>query len=105
MRAQGESRKHNEFVMAFLQMIVTLGMNEEDLGESDVDLQTRENSSRLCRSISCGCTYLWHGREDPFPAPTPTHYEDRKVGLKRTCPCGTGKKFKRCCGSPTASFH
>jgi uncharacterized protein len=28
-----------------------------------------------------------------------------KVGRNEPCPCGSGKKFKRCCGSPAALFH
>jgi uncharacterized protein len=24
-----------------------------------------------------------------------------KVGRNETCPCGSGKKFKKCCGGPT----
>jgi uncharacterized protein YecA (UPF0149 family) len=27
-----------------------------------------------------------------------------KVGRNETCPCGSGKKFKKCCGSP-AELH
>ena len=108
IRAQvWEARRDNEFVMAFLQMIVTLSMNEEDLGESesDIDLEMRE---KLVDSLPIQLVrihHLWHGREDPFPPPPPTHYEGRKVGRNEPCPCGSGKKFKRCCGSLTSSFH
>jgi len=28
-----------------------------------------------------------------------------KVGRNEPCPCGSGEKFKRCCGSPETSFH
>jgi uncharacterized protein len=99
------TRKDNEFVMASLQMMFTLALNEEDLGESDIDFETR---ARLVDALPLHLVrmhHLWHGREDPFPPPTPTHYEDRKVGRNEPCPCGSGKKFKRCCGSPTSSFH
>jgi len=40
---------------------------------------------------------------DPF-AESPTSYRraSPKVGRNAPCPCGSGRKFKRCCGSPTA---
>ena len=28
----------------------------------------------------------------------PIHHEDPKVHRNDTCPCGSGKKYKRCCG-------
>jgi hypothetical protein len=33
---------------------------------------------------------------EPFPPPEPTA---RHVGRNEPCPCGSGKKFKKCCGS------
>jgi uncharacterized protein len=32
---------------------------------------------------------------------TPTVREEPKVGRNDDCPCGSGKKFKKCCGQPT----
>jgi yecA family protein len=99
------TRKDNEFVMAFLQMMVTLGMREKDLSESDIDFELRGKLVDALPIQLVRMHHLWHGREDPFPPPTPTHYESHKVGRNEPCPCGSGKKFKRCCGSPTSSFH
>jgi preprotein translocase subunit SecA len=31
--------------------------------------------------------------------PTPVRREGRKVGRNEPCPCGSGKKYKRCCGA------
>lgn len=28
----------------------------------------------------------------------PVKYESKKVGRNEPCPCGSGKKYKRCCG-------
>ena len=25
---------------------------------------------------------------------------DKKIGPNELCPCGSGKKYKKCCGSP-----
>jgi len=36
---------------------------------------------------------------DPAPAPaSPTHRDGPKVGRNDPCPCGSGKKYKHCCG-------
>jgi yecA family protein len=99
------TRKDNEYVMAFLQMMVTLGMTEKDLSKSDIDFELREKLVDALPIQLVRMHHLWHGREDPFPPPTSTRYEGRKIGRNEPCPCGSGKKFKRCCGSPTSSFH
>jgi preprotein translocase subunit SecA len=31
--------------------------------------------------------------------PTPIRREGRKIGRNEPCPCGSGKKYKRCCGA------
>ena len=33
----------------------------------------------------------------------PAH--SNKVGRNKPCPCGSGKKFKKCCGAPARSIH
>lgn len=38
-------------------------------------------------------------QSDPLRRATP------KVGRNEPCPCGSGKKFKRCCGSSSAPVH
>jgi hypothetical protein len=32
------------------------------------------------------------------PAPQSTQRKGRKIGVNEPCPCGSGKKYKRCCG-------
>ncbi len=34
------------------------------------------------------------------PRPAPFERESPKVGRNDPCPCGSGKKYKRCCGAP-----
>jgi preprotein translocase SecA subunit len=42
---------------------------------------------------------LSHGAESGEPArPAPAKREGGKVGRNDPCPCGSGKKYKRCCG-------
>jgi uncharacterized protein len=32
------------------------------------------------------------------PAPMPLKHEEPKIGRNEPCPCGSGKKYKKCCG-------
>jgi preprotein translocase subunit SecA len=34
----------------------------------------------------------------PAPAPMPVLEEDEKIGRNEPCPCGSGQKYKKCCG-------
>ncbi|MEW5964612.1 MAG: UPF0149 family protein [Pseudomonadota bacterium] len=50
------------------------------------------------------CAAAW--RPKAVPAPTSEPVRSTKVGRNDPCPCGSGKKFKKCCGSGgTASLH
>jgi preprotein translocase subunit SecA len=40
--------------------------------------------------------YLSHG--DSSEAPQPKQRQNKKVGRNDPCPCGSGKKYKKCCG-------
>jgi SEC-C motif-containing protein len=40
-------------------------------------------------------------RQPPTLQPSTQHYPKPKVGRNDPCPCGSGKKFKRCHGFPT----
>lgn len=36
--------------------------------------------------------------EGPLPPPVEPIKADRNVGRNDPCPCGSGKKYKKCCG-------
>ena len=36
--------------------------------------------------------------DDAVPNPKPATRQGQKVGRNEPCPCGSGKKFKKCCG-------
>jgi preprotein translocase subunit SecA len=40
------------------------------------------------------------GEDDPpLPPPVqPIHKGDKEIGRNDPCPCGSGKKYKKCCG-------
>src|SRR3989338_6012787 len=39
------------------------------------------------------------GEQPRPPAPPPVHNTEPKVGRNDPCPCGSGKKYKKCCGN------
>jgi yecA family protein len=74
------------------------------LGESDEKLKgvSQERRQEMIMALPNGLIALhhaWRGREDPF-ARSSVAAPDRKVGRNERCPCGSGKKYKHCCGSP-----
>ena len=38
--------------------------------------------------------------EAPLPPPVEPIHADKNVGRNDPCPCGSGKKYKKCCGKP-----
>jgi len=41
----------------------------------------------------------WYFKEGEFMTPKQVRRETPKVGRNDPCPCGSGKKFKKCCGA------
>jgi len=37
--------------------------------------------------------------DEPAAAPAPIVNAERKIGRNDPCPCGSGRKFKKCCGA------
>ncbi len=72
-----------------LQRAATAAPQEGDLQETDATaLRHKEHSSDLSYS----------GGEADTPK-TPTRRASPKIGRNDTCPCGSGKKYKKCCGA------
>ena len=44
-------------------------------------------------------------RDGPPPRSRQTQLRSTKVGRNELCPCGSGKKFKRCCGANPPTLH
>jgi len=67
---------------------------------ADPKLLTRQSLGAIVKS-----TYEWFRklRQATLPkAPTVARVSAARVGRNEPCPCGSGKKFKRCCISSTA---
>ena len=87
------------------------------LGTEKKPIIVRVHSEEKARYVAETCAeHGWHyiiGFEPDKPEdisdlekmlnpPKPT--KSNKVGRNEPCPCGSGKKFKKCCGSST-TFH
>ena len=46
----------------------------------------------------------WHFVDGVEVKPRPFKRNDRKVGPNEKCPCGSDKKYKKCCGKPGAQL-
>ena len=53
-----------------------------------LETEGNENTASSCCSGSCSCE----------PENGTIKYEDRKIGRNEPCPCGSNRKFKKCCG-------
>jgi len=57
-----------------------------------VEQSLREDASFLCENGE------WFYLDGDVHGHTPYRREDPKVGRNDPCPCGSGKKYKKCCG-------
>jgi SEC-C motif-containing protein len=44
----------------------------------------------------------WYYEDGVLPKQTPIKRTEPKVGRNDLCPCGSGKKYKKCCGAKAA---
>ena len=86
-------------------MAVVAGRVPFDQLELDKKVSERKWRNRMAESLPDALTTLY----DEFDAAraeasvaaairVPARREERKVGRNEPCPCGSGKKLKRCCG-------
>jgi uncharacterized protein len=83
-------------------------------GEVDPDWPkeplTAERGDELLKNMlaAAGRAYKYFKPERGRATPQPAHPAERaapKVGRNDPCPCGSGKKFKKCCGAPGGTIH
>lgn len=59
-----------------------------------------DDTERLQGQIASNARQLhayWLARRSPAPAGEPMRYDHPKVGRNDPCPCGSGRKYKKCC--------
>jgi uncharacterized protein len=89
-QALWELRLGDDAIATVVQMIFGLSVNAGGL----TPLLRSQLITILPRRL-VGIHHVWRGRDDPFPLRKVT----RKIGRNEPCPCGSGKKYKRCCGT------
>jgi len=99
-----KSNRHQHLLFPILALCGDLG-GESLLGRDpeDEDWVMEESADAVPVCVSAIAAF-WRrkgGRQISMPLGTPEpplHFTARKAGRNDPCPCGSGKKFKKCCG-------
>jgi uncharacterized protein len=101
-----EALVHDEENFSLLTPILALVDEEamrELLAADQEEKATREKALALIPLAVAGMHDYWRSRrKEPLTRRTVDHPpvgRNRRVGRNEPCPCGSGKKFKKCCGS------
>jgi preprotein translocase subunit SecA len=68
----------------------------QSLNKMMVSNQAQQQASALAAAKQ---QQAGHGAPPVMPAPQPIRHTGREVGRNDPCPCGSGKKYKKCCGA------
>jgi uncharacterized protein len=99
-KAEWHLRMAEDVIAVVTGMILSLRRGESDDRLKGVLPVRHEEMVLALPNALIALHHAWRGREDPFRSDS-AQPPDRKVGRNEPCPCGSGKKFKYCCGSPT----
>jgi hypothetical protein len=83
-------RRHQHLVESIARIPAWIEANPGMLDDEDFDTDWSSTEDE-------GSPYPL-ARTEPSPLPQPTVRPTPKVGRNDPCPCGSGKKFKKCCG-------
>jgi len=105
----------NKEVNDFLEIITLFGEEEfggliDQFSDESIELIHRNLPIAVCETHHFWLDQRMGGGAPSMPpaATAPIHNtmaSQQKVGRNAACPCGSGKKFKRCCGSPLRVVH
>ena len=97
---------HDEQLTSFLGHILMLAVSAE-VAESDGI--TKDERAKMVENLSLAVLGLFvYWRERPLRKPSVPRATRRgpyKIGRNAPCHCGSGKKFKRCCGYTELTLH
>ena len=110
LRGYGQKKPLDEYkkegYKQFIRMIETVKqqtvatlMRVKVVQEDDVERLEGERRERLEQERAQAVLNKGAAGEDE-PAAQPTKREGEKIGRNAPCPCGSGKKYKKCCGKP-----
>ncbi len=92
-------------VSSILPMV--LALNDINNGQSDLDEAAIDHLDSIAPDLIPDMVMKlnnWtksQARKVPSKPTTSTSYQGRKPGRNSSCPCGSGNKFKKCCGAIT----
>lgn len=96
----------DEQLSSFLSHIMMLAVNAE---VAEADGITKDERAKMVDSLSLAVLGLFvYWRERPLGKPSvpqATRRGPNKNGRNAPCHCGSGKKFKRCCGAAGLTIH
>jgi uncharacterized protein len=95
-------RLGEEDIGFFAAMVMSLRIGESDETLKGVRPVSRQEMVMALPNGLIALHHAWRGREDPFVR-RDVVAAGRKVGRNERCPCGSGKKYKHCCGSPASA--
>lgn len=81
--------------------VVEAGGTDDDTGVVEFIASYRENNQqRKHHEIGRFERFkgAWYYVDGEMPAPETVRYDTPRVGRNEPCPCGSGKKYKKCCG-------
>jgi uncharacterized protein len=91
----------NELVMP-IAVLARLGDDDPELQEL---LDDQEKIAQLTDAIAESAAAIYeYSRSIADEPPEPYRRQTAKVGRNDPCPCGSGKKYKKCCGA-AANLH
>lgn len=90
--ARGEADHES---MATVSLIAALAIGENDAGERF----SHDDRKAMVANIAIGLQHLYRDLRTGLQVRSPLRAPPR-VGRNDACPCGSGRKFKKCCGAP-----
>ena len=81
--------------------ILYLGSDEDQIPPEFLSKLTDEMIAEMHTHLADAAIAIdefWRSRRKPRMA-DPIHHRGAKVGRNDPCPCGSGRKFKKCCGA------
>lgn len=97
---------HNQEAQQLLIPVMAFGFIDHDNPEESPRPQTEQEQRELAGILPDAIRGLFGWWREQAPARAkqmPTVNKTRKIGRNETCPCGSGRKYKKCCGSPASA--
>ncbi len=100
MQLQPDSWRDEELNDALMPIIVLSDTIKDD-PKIDELLDDEDAVEKLAEAIPGAVVSIFHHQRQHFQPPSQTVRRAPKVGRNDPCPCGSGKKYKKCCGAST----